>query len=96
MIWESIRNQGWGRTPAKIGLAGLFLSLIFARNWRNARGGAGASLTGVFAAVFTCIIFMVTPFDLRWHLASALQRLIAHQWFLLALGGVLLSAKAGR
>jgi hypothetical protein len=35
---------------------------------------------------------MITPADLSWHLGTALGRVISHDWFLLALGGVLLAS----
>ena len=91
-IWDAVRAQTWARTPAKIGLVGLLLSLVFVRNWRRSRGGAVVSLTGMAALAFTYSVFMITPADLSWHLGTALGRVISHDWFLLALGGVLLAS----
>jgi hypothetical protein len=91
-IWDAVRAQTWARTPAKIGLVGLLLSLVFVRNWRRSRGGSVTSLTGMAALAFTYSVFMITPADLSWHLGTALERVISHDWFLLALGGVLLAS----
>jgi hypothetical protein len=91
-IWDAVRAQSWTRTPAKIGFVGLLLSLVFARNWRRSRGGSAASLTGIAGLAFTFAVFMITPSDLNWHLATALERVISHDWLLLALGGVLLAS----
>jgi hypothetical protein len=90
-IWDAIRAQGWTRTPAKIGFVGLLLSLVFAGNWRRISGGIAASLAGIAALAFTFAVFIVTPFDLNWHISTALERLLSHAWLLLVLGGVLLS-----
>jgi len=91
-IWDAVRAQGWARTPAKIGFAGLMLSLVFAQNWRRSRGGAVASLAGIAGLAFTCVVFIITPSDLNWHIATALERVISHDWLLLAIGGVLLAS----
>jgi hypothetical protein len=96
VLWDVLRNQAWIRTPAKIGFIGLLLSLAFTRNWRREPSGTASALTGVVAVGFTYFVFMVTPFDLRWHVATAYQRVISHSYFLLALGGVLLSSAQPR
>jgi hypothetical protein len=66
--------------------------LVFARNWRRSQGGSAAALTGIAGLAFTFAVFMITPSDLNWHLATALERVISHDWLLLALGGVLLAS----
>lgn len=68
------------------------LSLVFAQNWRRSRGGAVASLAGIAGLAFTCVVFIITPSDLNWHIATALERVISHDWLLLAIGGVLLAS----
>lgn len=92
IIWDTIHAQVYLRTPAKIGFAGFVLCLVFARKWRRIPSGAGAAITGVAAVAFTYFVFMVTPYDVRWHLANAFQRLVPHAWFMLTLGGVLLAS----
>jgi hypothetical protein len=91
-IWDAMRAHLWLRMPAKIGFVGFLVALVFARNWRRVPGGAAASLTGLAALGFTSVVFLVTPFDLNWHLSRALERLVSHAWLLLAMGGVLLAA----
>jgi hypothetical protein len=94
-IWDAIRAQGWARTPAKVGFAGLVLTIAYARRWRFAPSGMMASLTGLVAMGFTFAVFLVTPFDLAWHLSTALDRLVADFGLLLAGGGILLASTAG-
>jgi hypothetical protein len=40
--------------------------------------------------MFTYAVFMITPFDLAWHLATALDRLVGAFALLLAAGGAIL------
>jgi hypothetical protein len=94
IIWSSIRDLGRTRSPIQLGVAGLILTVVFVRDARRAPSGLAASLTGLAALAFSVFAFLVTPFDLQWHLSTALERLMEHVGLLLAVGGILVGAGA--
>jgi len=61
-------------------LAILAMALRFRINERQTKGviATGLTLVSVFAAY--CGVYLITPYDLRWHLGTSLERLYAQVW----------------
>jgi hypothetical protein len=91
-IWDALRNLTFTRGPASIGLAGLALAVVFLPNWHRRPGGIVALGTGLAGLAFILCAFLITPFDIRWHIQTALDRLVTQVALLLVAAGVLLTA----